>query len=250
MFGIIGFLDFLEKNHSCGEVLLNSDFYLDPKLKGNWWEYHFEPIKILPANADSELKITPYPISNNWYNYAITEMPFSRIRELFDRYIKPKPHVLHKVRAFCEQNFGDKTVVGLHYRGTDKQRLESDFIGYNAVFEQVTGILQQLESSGQVYVLFVATDEQEFLDAICERFPGTVYQTGLYRPYGKRPIHFSMPDPYHDTEAAIIDFILLSRANILIRTSSLLSFMASIVSPNLKKQVMLNKSNWLFRENV
>lgn len=243
MYSVLGFLDFLEEQHAAGEVSFNSDIYFDPAHGPNWWEYNFEPIQV-QAELKECGKHQTFE-SNFKSTYVATKMPLARIKELYNRHIHPKPHIKHQLEIFKQRHFHNKKVIGVHYRGTDKQLLEATPIDYETVIQAIKDTIKKLQLSNLEYSIFVATDEQKFLDAMTKEFPTTVYQQQVRRSTNHaQPIHIGMQNPYQETEAAILDFLLLQQAHILIRTSSSLSFIASAVSPTLEQDLLLNQSTW------
>jgi hypothetical protein len=81
------------------------------------------------------------------------------------------------------------------------------------------------------YQIFVATDEQGFLDFIHEAFPGKIVCLEMLRATHSEPLHINNSNPYLQGENALVDVILLSKCTFVIRTSSNLSLWSSYLNP-------------------
>ena len=65
-------------------------------------------------------------------------------------------------------------MIGLHYRGTDKAS-EAPKVPYEQVQMEVRQITDTLPEDFP-YKIFVATDEQAFLDFMIQHFPGKIVE--------------------------------------------------------------------------
>ena len=159
-----------------------------------------------------------------------TEHTLSResVFRLIQKYIHFNPNITERVEAFVQAHFNADYVIGLHYRGTDKS-CEAPRIPY----EKVTETLRQLTVDLADYRIFVATDEQRFLEYIQREFPGRAMALEMERSSGGRPIHTDNRSPSKHGQEAIIDALLLSRCHVLVRTSSNLSLWSSYLNPDL-----------------
>lgn len=187
----------------------------------NWWSYYCEPIAYGKKELKRVVKLQGDPPFVKPY-----EIEFHTTREeanaLIEKYFKFKPHILDKVEKFVRENFSGRTVLGIHYRGTDKVA-EAPRVEYERVLSAAEKIISQWGE--EEAVIFVATDEQPFIDAAKMAYGNRVccYE-GSLRSSDGRPVHFDKAhDPYEIGECAIIDSLLLSKTSCLLRTSSNLS---------------------------
>lgn len=152
-------------------------------------------------------------------------------RRLIDDYIHVKPEIMEKITQFQIDNFMGKFVISVHYRGTDKI-VEAPSVDYNTVFVKVNEIIRT--HAGSEYKIFVATDEQAFLDFMISRYGARVcYNPNAIRSRNGKPVHMSDCDRYQCGLDAIMDAILLSRGHYLIRTSSNLSLWSTFFNPDI-----------------
>ena len=149
---------------------------------------------------------------------------------LIERYIRITPYIQMKIDTFVEQNFEDYFIIGVHYRGTDKDT-EAPRVSYEDVFLEISKALNKIEE--HEYKIFVATDEQAFRYLFPEQFPLQVIYTDSIRSVNGEPVHMSQGNNYQKGEDAVIDCLLLSKCNFLIRTSSNLSYCSCFFNPTL-----------------
>lgn len=205
-----------------------SGLYYDPLYGENWWEYYCEPI-VLGKNKGIVKK-------SNLYQYinfcTLTELILTRkqVNALIQEYIKIKPHIQTKVDKFFEDNLEDHYVISVHYRGTDKA-LEAPRVAYEKVIETVKNHIK--ENNLNEYRIFVATDEWKFIETMENEFSDSICFYDSHRSHDGKPVHISTPNNYEIGEEALIDCLLLSKGNILIRTSSCLSMWSTFFNSDI-----------------
>ncbi len=235
---VAGFLDMYDKGKYAGIEVNFEDkgLYYDPVHGPNWWNYYCEPIRF---GSTKRAEVKRFSEAEIGERACHTEYNLSRerVHELIEKYIKVKKNILTKVDDFVDKYFDGRYVIGIHYRGTDK-RNEAPRIPYATVDHWVRECLQ--EGKGKKPIFFVATDEQEFLDHMIEKFPDRVVYTNSERSRNGQPVHlFGNGSPYEKGEQAIVDALLLSKCKVLIRTSSNLSLWSTYFNPNLEV-ILLN----------
>lgn len=234
----LGILDKYENSCAGIEVDFGKEgLYYDARYGKNWWEYYFSPIKFATEDPSKTKKITPEKAIA--LGAQLIAKPRERSVELVKKYIQVKPHILAKVDAFAKK-FTSPVVIGVHYRGTDKV-LEVQRVPYELIFDQINEVISwQLESDFQI---FVATDEQAFLDDISLLYPGKIVCTEAYRSVNGQPVHYGNNfSPYEKGEQAIVDCLLLSRCHLLIRTpDTSLSLVSTYFNPDLQVLTVKNE---------
>lgn len=151
-------------------------------------------------------------------------------RELFRRNLRTKRWIDNLVEKYWADYLQGLKVAGVHFRGTDKFGTESKPISHADVFAAMERALA--EGFDQ---LFLATDDP-------------VFSSEARRKFGKRCVDFSTPPGlphYQDTQnnfrkgaVALIDCLLLSRCQLLIKTPSLLSAWCKVFNPDIKVQTI------------
>jgi hypothetical protein len=227
-FNVLGGLDHYEKGNCEGiEVnFLQTGLYFDTAKGPDWWSYYFEPVCEGQKNDDNEIIVTENHVlcSNLDVEYHMTR---ARAHELITKYIHVKSALLQEVEKFVRSYFRKHPVIGVHYRGTDKFQ-EAPRARYEVIRQQVN---LHLQKNGRI---FVATDEQQFLDYMIHTYGNQViYQANAKRSRDHTPLHLHAKSPYQQGKEALIDCLLLARTDLLIRTSSNLSLASSFFNPDL-----------------
>jgi hypothetical protein len=168
----------------------------------------------LPADYDSELSLSNAPA-------------------LVRKYIGVNDDVLEKVNAFVGTHFKGKTVLGVHYRGTDK-RVEAPRLTYEHVRNAIDG---QLTRSGRFDCVFVSSDDQEFIHFIQRSFLRSipvVWHDDEERSRTEVPVHHAASGSrFRRGQEAVLNCLLLSRCSALLKTSSILSGWSKLFNPAL-----------------
>jgi hypothetical protein len=234
---VIGFLDFYEEKQCAIEVDLGKKGVYYEKKKGpNWWTYYFEPIAF--GNKTDKIVEISDEQQSSFANKTLERMSREEVHRLIKKYIVLKKPIKKKIDAFAKKHFTDQFVIGIHYRGTDKIS-EAPRVAYERVFEEI----EKVAKGKSKYKLFVATDEQAFLDAILVRFSGKVVYLDSIRSSNGKAIHSSKKNAYQKGEEAILDCLLLSKTNFLIRTESNLGACSTFFNPTIPVIVM-NKNSF------
>jgi hypothetical protein len=134
-------------------------------------------------------------------------------------------------------HFGNFHVIGIHFRGTDKCG-EAPRVPYEEVCAAVRTAIGVVGTED--WRLFVASDEQAFVDYMEDAFPDMVFSWETRRSTDGCPIDLRMEDNYKKGEDAVMDCLLLSRCHQLIRTASDLSLCSTYFNPDIPV-VLLNE---------
>lgn len=232
-FTVLGFLDYYDKERFAGVKI---DFgrqglYYDKEWGPNWWGYYFEPIEV--GNMKNGEQKTFRRRECIFQSYRATSL-ISRQRayELIQKYVKVKPEIASEIDQFVNEYFTAPFVIGVHYRGTDKITTgEAGFVSYDTIIQKVVEVVKEYDLTD--YKVYVATDETNFLNYIQRHFPEQVVYQEATRSSTKTPIHLKSKNPYQIGKEAVIDALLLSKCDYLIRTSSNLSQASTYFNPKM-----------------
>jgi len=232
---VIGLLDAYEKEEISGiEIDLGTTgLYYDSTKGPNWWGYYFKPLSI-PVHKESPR----IPILTGTYEaYSFRgnrDLSKERCYYLIEKYIKIRPEILEEVEEFLEKNMRKSHFVGVQYRGTDKiQTQEANELSVEAAVLKVKQELFHMEQF-QENKIFVATDDQFFLEAMQKEFGKRVCYFEMERSTDNRPIHFyGQSSGYIKGKMALLDCLVLSKSSFLFRTASNLSNVSLIFNPSL-----------------
>ncbi len=240
---VLYFLDKYDQNEITG---LDIEFeetglYYKKELGTNWWEYYFEPIHFqnnIESQEKTIIKEDDYCLNPKIIDFEF-HTPINRMHYLMNKYIKIKPNILEKANKFKQANFYDNYTIGIHYRGTDKV-LEANRVSFNDVLDKVFQIISEIPLHRN-YKIFVATDEFFFLHYMIYKFGDKVCYLPCHRSVTSVPVHYDLSfDPYIKGEEALLDCLLLSNTDVLIRTNSNLSLCSKYINP-VQQTIELNK---------
>jgi hypothetical protein len=154
--------------------------------------------------------------------------------------MKIKPHIQAKIDSFVERNFLEgEFIIGVHYRGTNK--LEVSRISYERYVEEIDRQIALL--GDRKYKIFFATEEGPAHDYFVRKYGDKLVAilaelssgNGLPAYGNPRNVH-----RYQCGEDAVIDCVLLSKADILIRPTSNVSVCSSFFNPKVP-EIILNR---------
>lgn len=163
-----------------------------------------------------------------------------RAATLLSTRMRVQPALLAHVDAFVSRHFAGRQVIGLHFRGTDKSSEARRVSG-----ERCAATIERYRATHpDMNALFVASDEEAFVAWMRERFSDieVIAHDDLERSRDGRAIHTNSDEGDNALKAreALINTLLLSRCQVLIRSASFLSAWASLFAPELPI-IMLNR---------
>lgn len=243
----LGILDEYQNGKYAGIEIQFEDAgcYYNPAKGLNWWNYYFAPVKIGNSNDKniksydcSELRNYKSSVESN-YRESKKEMPREVANRILMRFFHLKPELQDKIDQFALQHFSDQYVISMHYRGTDKTGDVSQ--GYHAPRVSSETMIEQIrkhvaEKRLKDFKIFLASDEQAFVNIMEKTFPGKIITTDIKRSTNGEPLHKSSAynqDPFQTGEGAIMDCWLLARGDVLIRTTSNLSLFSTYINPKM-----------------
>jgi hypothetical protein len=158
-------------------------------------------------------------------------------KELFDKYLAIQPDILEEVERFVQVHFKNRKVLGLHYRGTDKAG-EAPLVATGQLLENIKAVILD---SPTLELIFVSTDDEKiisFLQQSDVQLPVLFREDALRSKDGdqfhrKKEISKSMV--HRD---AIVNMLLLSRTDFLLKTASILSDCSIIFNPSIGVKVI------------
>jgi hypothetical protein len=203
--------------------------YFDASAGENWWQYYFERLEI-GSDRGARPRVVVAREQAGFAAWTERKMAKETASELIARHIRVKRGILDAVESYVRQHFAGFHVVGVHYRGTDKGE-EAPRVPFQAVDAAVRDAIRGFDADR--VRLFLATDEQPFLEFMSQRYPRALLYREMFRSSNGEPIHERNESNYRKGEDAVIDCLLLSRSDHLIRTASNLSLFATFLNPRL-----------------
>jgi hypothetical protein len=238
-------LRYCERHRLIPDIRLTGRTYLDPKRGPNWLNYYFDSSgSLTPEEVKRRVRYTKKIAS--WGDMGpplVLNLTLENGAQTLHKFLRPKPHINNIVDNFWTSIDTHGPVLGVHFRGTDHYE-EAPRVSYAHCLKVLKNHLTTHKSTAAV---FVASDEQEFIDFIKKSVKGDLpvyshddhYRSGDsdILPVFRRDIGNG---GYEKGEDALVNALLLSRCSTLIRTTSCLSAWASIFNPHLNV-ILLNR---------
>lgn len=231
-------------------IAFTSPNYRDRHGSPSWFDDFFEH-RLLDAGAAARVARGEVPVCTvrNGRDFGFSpafrrqycqQVTVAGAHALVTRYIGIRAAITEQVDRFAAQHFGGGPVLAVHFRGTDK-RVEAPRVAWD--FCRAT-VANYLDAHPQTQRLFVASDEQAFVDHMAQAFPdlAVCHRDDRFRARGDQAVHMDLAggDNRAKGEDALVNCLLMARCSALIKSSSLLSAWAAIYNPALPV-VLLNR---------
>lgn len=242
--------------------------FFDPSIGDNVWDYYFEPVAgytygDIKARIDDPsdflsnaqiTRLTPEQLSylhehdpDSIYNYPygyykkvrIDEAWYERQRnkahDVISRYVRVKPDIATDVESFVGGNFVGHPVLGIHLRGTDKGTANANrklmrIVPPAEYFPFIDSYIDEKSSAR----IFVATDQVQFLKEIKSRYSERVIHYEAMRAEGSVNVFQMEGNNYRKGREVLIDALLLSRCDFLLKCTSAVGEYAMYFNPELR----------------
>jgi hypothetical protein len=169
-----------------------------------------------------------------------TSMTIENAHRLFSAFYRVNDMIAAHVDAFVKNEFSSDDVIGLHFRGTDKNT-EAEPVDWACCFRSV---MKLAADRPEVKKVFVSSDDAKFIEWFDKEAKGTlsvIVHPDQERSWDGKAIHTSaLGNSSQKGFEALVNCLLLSRCSALIRTASFLSGWSSIFNPDLSI-TLLNK---------
>ncbi len=259
---------YCERNNLLPVVNYDADchsYFYDKQRGENMWEQYFEPLVppfdyqnllTLCASPDSPVSIgdlqnlddnqmlhicehhtdsiysftfadwrdNPPEDLQQWYREQRTKG-----HQMFSRYIRVKQDIVEKVNDFYSQHFDGHQMLGIHIRGTDL--MYAPPVSPAEYFPHVDNWLRRQNRPK----IFVATDQAQYLTAFQQRYSELVVGYDSHRSINEIvPVNLKEIPPHKKGEDVLIDTILLSRSEFLLKGASAVGEIALYMNPALR----------------
>lgn len=242
--------------------------YFDATQGDNIWEYYFEPVAglswqdIQALLADKSHPLTPdrvvrlstgelwrlhtaepdsvynYPYGMHRERYAEPgwyDSQRERAQRVVRDYIRVRPDILAETERAAEGLFQGRPVLGMHLRGTDKGTADSDMSLMRIVPpDEYFPHIETFLSTHPDACLFVATDQSQFVETIRQRFGERVVSMDAMRASGAVNVFQTNKGNYQSGREVLMDMLLLSKSDFLLKCTSAVGEYAMYFNPSLK----------------
>jgi len=172
-----------------------------------------------------------------WKESYNQKLKLGSARQLFDKYLGIRPDILEETDSFIATHFNGRKVLGLHYRGTDKAG-EAPLVAKEQLLQHIRAVLAERP---HLEMIFVSTDDEKIISFL--------QQSDLHLPviFRQDAVRSRDGDQFHRKKEvsksvvnrdAIVNMLLLSRTDFLLKTASILSDCSVIFNPSLEIRVI------------
>ena len=209
---------------------------------GNYFEIRDQPIFNKKIRYAKMRNFNDLNLNLGWDYHGKLNLELAD--QLLKKYLIIKPNILKEVDDFESKYFTNKTILGVHYRGTDKKS-EANQISYKKVEKNIELYLTKYPLTNYV---FVSSDDNNFINYIEKSAINCpiIYNNDSYRSSDDLPIHLAKNDLYEINKDALINCLLLSRCTTLMKTASILSDWSKLFNPKIQI-ILLSKPYENFR---
>jgi len=229
---ILEILQYAEEQDKRVQIRLTSPQYVTPSRGPDFLGYFFEPVEpevpLKPALWHRVGDINDLKLPRHYDG----SLQIETARDMLFRHYRFRAEVLAEFDVFARDLLGTMPALGVHFRGTDKTG-EADRVSPLRMLRAIELELAHMPAGSQ---LFVATDEQAFLDACLQRFGRRVMALPDHRrSTDDRPVHKDLAaDGYSLGRDALFNCLMLSRCRRVLKTASILSAWAKVFEPALE----------------
>jgi hypothetical protein len=203
---------------------------------GNYFEIRSSSISIKKNDFAKMRNFNDLNLNFTWdYN---DKLNLELADRLIKKYLSIKTNISDEVDKFQSQHFNMKNVLGVHYRGTDKKS-EAKQITFGATERNINLYLTKYPETN---CIFISSDDKNFINYIeNSSIPcPIVYYNDSFRSSNNLPIHTANNNLSEINKDALINCLLLSKCNTLMKTASALSDWSLLFNPNLQL-ILLSK---------
>lgn len=257
--------------------------YYDEQYGDNVWNYYFEPVagntyeeirRILfsdefPLNDSDIVKLTseqlwymqagdpesiyayPFGYFIDKYNYDPDwyEKQRTKANKIVKKYITLKKNIQREIDDFCDHYLKGHNVLGIHMRGTDKGLAGSHpQINRKVKPKEYYPFIDKYISHNKGCKIFLATDQIQYVDILRKRYGDRVLAYGATRSDGVvNPFQQNDGNNYKKGKDVLIDCLLLSKSDFLLKCASAVGEFATYFNPTIRS-IDLNHENkgWNF----
>lgn len=211
----------------------------------NVWDYYFEQPHTDEEPSQEQVLSTVgllHDIESEYRNVISGETPLTmseyierrkRYGAILQKHIRLLPHILEKIDNYKEIYFKDKSILGLHCRGTD----HPDKLPMSSYIKDIEKYIDDYD------YIFVTSDEQQRVNYIKQVFGEKVLEyKATFRSPTEAPVHYNNQygcSKYYIGEDVIVEAFLLASTDLLLCcTDSNVNYFTRIINPELPYRIL------------
>jgi hypothetical protein len=215
------------------DLINNANAYEDDPTKNNMWSQYF----ISQPYTEDEVTRQVGDINSGFcVSTRLSQSKRNYYKNIINKTLIIQPHIIEKFLKFKEENFGNNKILGVHIRGTDafkdNTRLKLSFDYYKHKIDLY------LEKEG-FDKIFVCSDQKHTIDRLKNIYGDKIitYPSLEYPLEGHQHTIFKKTIPnegYIRGEDVLIESLLLSQTDFLLRGQSNITTFSIIYNPKLR----------------
>lgn len=223
-------------NNMTPYVIWDTSLYNEDKYGSNAWEYYFQQV--------SNPSVEDLSVAKEVKQKYMTRAPEAKIayHNMIQKHVKIKPDIVNIVDTFYKDRFSKVDTLGVHIRQTDKNtfQVERDAGGSPVDLSRYIDHIHKYIDNKDSVKVFLATDCYNTLEAVKREFGDLVICRDAIRSHDQSPVHHMMKNEsaYQKGQDVLVDALLLSRTNFLIKGSSSVAIAALLFNKDLKHENM------------
>ncbi len=235
---------------------INTPHFYDESLGENIWNYYFEPInqfsfidlissnitpkliyiptaeEVMNAHHDEENRLATFWAWNEPKNKEAWMIKKRALgRSYVENYIQVKSTIKEKVAHFSKQFFRSNYIIGIHIRGTDFAYATAPSI--QDYFRELDQLIKNKKA--KEVQIFLATDQEQYVAEFKNKYKNQVITYNAIRSSNEiAPFRLKGVSNYKKGEDVLVDTLLLSECDFLLKGSAAVGEMALWFNPTLE----------------
>jgi len=149
-----------------------------PKNTENTWDWWFD--QEIPTNTDVVVNIL-----HSTRNFPQTKKIWGlknlqKIKEINNKYIKIKQHILDEIDLYYKKNLKDKVVLGVMARGGEMNKIHPEY-GDQTIETWIESTKKVLKEHPEINLIFLVTEDSNYIPIYINEFPNTKYLENVFR---------------------------------------------------------------------
>ena len=169
-YGLVPFVDFSEVHSEYQDQHFNK---ADGFNRANPWEYYFKPVVEIPAAEERHASFSMTLASSTGFPDGYPrKMLISHVQELRNiavRYIRPSSELASELEEVKAHVLDGHKVLGVHFRGQEQKTMP--YHPLSPTPAQMFAAIDAAIVQHQFTRIFVASEDQDYVDAILNRYP-------------------------------------------------------------------------------
>lgn len=226
-YGLVPFVDF---SHVHSEYRDSSHSEAGQINRANPWEFYFKPVVEIPVVAERDARFSMTLASSTGFPDGYPrKMLISHVQELRDiavRYIQPSVELASELEEVKTHVLAGHKVLGVHFRGQEQKTMP--YHPLSPTLAQMFAAINTAIAKHHFTRIFVASEDQDYVDAILNRFPKLALTLPHFRTRSPVNAYRINPRPMHKyllgKEILFDAFVLASCDGLVSSTSNVTEF--------------------------